>query len=309
MSRFIIYVVVLLGMSACSLSPQSSEKNKQVTSEGTSQGYSTSYERFETALVEPLPASQAAQAEIAQLTQLLQEGELDTAKQLLAHYRRGIVYDALGLPILALLDMNEAIEIDPSFVEAWHYMGIYYAQHTNYNSAYEAFDNVIELDPEHDYVYLNRGIAFYYDERYELALSDFADYYFQDPQDAFRTLWYYFAAYELDPGRAQEQLQEQSKSLPEQTWATVLTKIFTDEYSEAEVLSLVVQGLESHEELIERLCEAYFYLGKRASMAGNTPAAIKYFKLALMSNVYAYLEHRAARIELYNLRQQQQELY
>jgi lipoprotein NlpI len=50
---------------------------------------------------------------------------------------------------------------------------------------------------------------------------------------------------------------------------------------------------QGQQELAERLCETYFYLGKFELAKGNRKEAISYFKLALANNVYDFIEHHA----------------
>lgn len=295
---FAIIMTVFLVAGCSALPGQSSEAKKATSTQPKAMS-----PRAELALVEPVQASQARQAEAAQLSQLLEGRELSKDQRAVVHYRRGIVYDALGLPAMALLDMNLALEIDPAMAEAWHYLGVYYMQHGNYPSAYESFDSVIELKPNHDFVYLNRGLTSYYDGQYEFAVNDFADYYFQDPSDPYRIAWYYFAAYEVDSGRAEEQLQQQLKAVPADSWGGTIVRFLAGIVDEPALVSKAFNNIESHEDLVARLCEAYFYLGKKAAMAGDSETALNYFKLTIMTNVYPFIEHRVARTELYRLRE------
>ena len=50
--------------------------------------------------------------------------------------------------------------------------------------------------------------------------------------------------------------------------------------------------------MTERLCEAYFYLGKYNQTLGYRGSAANFFKLALSTNVYEFVEHRYAKLEL-----------
>ncbi|MCC5855903.1 MAG: lipoprotein NlpI [Idiomarina sp.] len=295
----LVFPLVLLG---CEATPQRGDMADRtpVSAERTA---AADRSNTELALIEPLPPSQARQAEVAQLTELLQNGELSRDQRAVVHYRRGVLYDALGLPTLALVDMNQALEIQPALADGWHYMGVYYTQHGFYSSAYESFDSTIELAPDHDYVYLNRGIASYYDGQYEFALNDLADFYFQDPSDPFRVAWYYFAAYEVDAERAARQLREQMRAVPEGQWGKAILQLLAGEIVEQELMERAFAGIDSHAELIDRLCEAYFYMGKRAVQQGRIEVAMNYFKLALMTNKHDFLEHRFARTELYRLRE------
>jgi lipoprotein NlpI len=51
----------------------------------------------------------------------------------------------------------------------------------------------------------------------------------------------------------------------------------------------------------ERLCEAYFYLGQRKLVEGDTQAAAKLFRKAMDQGITEYFEHAAARLELTRL--------
>ena len=57
----------------------------------------------------------------------------------------------------------------------------------------------------------------------------------------------------------------------------------------------------SNRELAERLCEAYFYLGKLHLAQGKKALAESYFKLSMSNNVYDFIEHRYAMLELAQL--------
>ena len=60
----------------------------------------------------------------------------------------------------------------------------------------------------------------------------------------------------------------------------------------------LTKNVKSNKELTERLCEAYFYLGKYNQTLGYRGSAANYFKLALSTNVYEFVEHRYAKLEL-----------
>ena len=60
----------------------------------------------------------------------------------------------------------------------------------------------------------------------------------------------------------------------------------------------ISENVKSKKAFTERLCEAYFYLGKYSQILGEKNKAANYFKLALSTNVYEFVEHRYARLEL-----------
>ena len=98
------------------------------------------------------------------------------------------------------------------------------------------------------------------------------------------------------------ELAQQRKNLDETNWATQLVDLYLEKTTENELLNSLVIGVTSQQQLTDRLCEAYFYLGKYHSARGNSGIASNYFKLALSTNVFEYVEHRYARLELNLLR-------
>jgi lipoprotein NlpI len=98
------------------------------------------------------------------------------------------------------------------------------------------------------------------------------------------------------------ELAKQRKNLDEDNWATQLVDLYLERTTEGELLNTLISGVTSQQQLTDRLCEAYFYLGKYHSARGNRGVASNYFKLALSTNVFEYVEHRYARLELNLLR-------
>ncbi len=292
-------VMSILLISGCTVSPDdpaatdSPEETIEVAGHRDAQLY----------LVEPLPADQNMEIELLQLTEILYNAELDDEQKANVLLRRAVTFDYLGLKTLSLVDINQAIELKPDMADAYHSLGIYFAERGEYSGAFEAFDSVIELNPNHDFVYLNRGLAAYYNGQFDLAMSDFADHYFQNTEDPFRVIWYYFAAKELDSGRADEQIREQWEQADADPWGQKILAYLVNEVTEDELIREAFSGSEDQAQLNYRLCEAYFYMGKVAAAQGQNYNALNFFKLALSTNVYSYLEHRYARSEIARLRE------
>ncbi len=99
---------------------------------------------------------------LAKLNEILARAELTTEQRARFHYDRGVIYDSVGLRILGRIDFHQALKLQPDLADAYNFLGIYYTQEGEFESAYEAFDAVLELSPEYDYAFLNRGIALYY---------------------------------------------------------------------------------------------------------------------------------------------------
>ena len=258
-------------------------------------------------LAVPLQANFRNEIAIARYTELLLQPDIDNDQRAQLFYNRGMLYDSTGLSTLARIDFNRAVKLKPDLAEVYNFLGIHQTLEQNYGRAYEMFDAVLELDDEHEYAFLNRGIALYYGKRPSLAVKDFEVFLARSPQDAYRAMWLYLAHSKLDPEAAKKQLQKNSLALNPNEWSSQLIDYYLGKLSETQFLNQIGRGVSSQQEYAERLCEAYFYIAKRYQAQGDDNAAISYFKLALATNVFEFVEHKYARLELDLLTQQNNE--
>lgn len=299
-SRSVVMTIVVWALVGCATAPS------QPTSPGTSSasaksGAAAEMRANQFILIEPLMPSPQRQLEIAQISQLIQDHELTQEQRAVLLYRRGALYDALGMTTLARIDFNQVLDYRPGMADAYNYIGIHATQNGDFEMAFEAFDSVLELDREHPYVLLNRGIAAYYSGQYELAQMDLADFHYQDPDDAYRILWLFFADRQLHEERAVELLLQRQQQLSD-SWEKNLVRLFAGEINGQQLMASTLDGVDNQMALMERLAEAYFYLGKFQRMQGEYEDAANFFKLALATNLYEFIEHRYAYLELDALR-------
>ena len=249
----------------------------------------------------PRQAGIEHQAAIARLTEEINLAA-DNPQQLAQYYYdRGIRYDALGLNALAHFDFNRALRLKADFADAYNFIGIHYTQGEQFADAFESFSSALELNPEHHYALLNRGIARYYAGREQLAAEDFQRYYSFQQQDPYRVLWLYLAEWKSDPKLAATHLAAHRDRLNQKEWATAIVDLYLQRINLDEFLKTIPVGLVSEDAYAERLCEAYFYLGKLAEAHQQHHQARRFFKLALATNVYDFVEHRYALLELQRL--------
>ncbi|WP_306305287.1 lipoprotein NlpI [Ferrimonas marina] len=249
-------------------------------------------------LATPQQADPQIEVQVAKLSELLTVPDLTEQQRARFLYDRGLRYDALGLRTLARIDFNLALQLQPDYTDVYNFIGIYATQAMEFDQAYEAFDAVLELDPQYSYAYLNRGIALYYGERPDLAVQDFTTFLLDEPNDPYRVIWLYLAQHQLDPEQALIQLADHRTRLDDDNWSTGLVDLYLGRISGGELLASSREGLQKQGELAERLCEAYFYLGKQARLQGQSGKAMNLYKLALATNVYEFVEHRYALLEM-----------
>lgn len=252
-------------------------------------------------MVEPVMPDYKLEITLAKLNEILSAADLTEQQRARFHYDRGVIYDSVGLRILSRIDFHQALKLQPNLADAYNFIGIYYTQEGEFESAYEAFDAVLELSPEYDYAFLNRGIALYYGERNELAIADMQSFYTLDPKDGYRALWLYLIESTQGVEQAKMNLTASRTQLANNAWSSVLVDYYLGNSSRDEVFAAAKQGLSHKNEYAERLCEAYFYIAKIAQQNGQYSDAANYFRLALATNIYDFVEHRYARVELAQL--------
>ena len=253
---------------------------------------------------EPLAINFKKEIALARISDFLQSPEIKPEQRAKAFYDRGLLFDSFGLPSLARLDFNRALRIDPKMAEAYNFLGKHYTLIGQFEKAYEAFDATIELAPKHQYVYLNRGISLYYGGHEKLAREDLQNFHRLDPSDPYRVIWRYLAEHKVDKTMAITNLKTNREQVNSTVWAREIIDLYLMNISEAQFVKGLTRNIASQEQLAERLCEAYFYLGKFARSYGQFERAENYFKLSLATNVFEFVEHRYARRELLETRLQ-----
>ncbi|WP_213995671.1 lipoprotein NlpI [Arsukibacterium sp.] len=251
---------------------------------------------------EPLAVPYRTELAIARLTEILQRAELTEEQSARLYYDRGVMYDSAGLRSLARLDFMRALRLKPDMADAYNFVGIHYTLSGNFDQAYEAFDSALELAPDYEYAYLNRGIALYYADRADLAVPDFVRFLELRPADPYRVVWLYLAESDLSETKANERLTANLAALATDDWATNIVRFYHGDISEQQLLNSVLEELDGPRLLAERLCEVYFYLAKWHEAKKRPEHAIEYYKKVLATNVYEFVEHRYARLEMARLR-------
>lgn len=252
-------------------------------------------------LPEPQAIPMRSEIAISRMTEMLDAAKLTNEQKAKLFYERGVMYDSVGLSVLARVDFIRALRLKPDMADAYNFLGIQHTINGDYDSAFESFDSALELDANYQYAYLNRGIALQYDGKLDLAIADFKTFQQIQPNDPYRALWRFWAEVEKDPQLALVNLEQASQTLDPQVWATQVVAFYLGKISEAE-LKAVATDANDPKQLAEQLCELYFYLGKWQALQNNPTAAAQSFKLVLATNVYEFVEYRHARIALTKLR-------
>lgn len=283
----ILYLISLIFLSGC----QTLSSNNQSVSENSTDGL--------------LPIAIAVQVNyqdevnILRLNELLaDQKELKGSDRARLFYERALIYDRMGLAAHSRYDLTQAINTDPTFAPAYNTLGVYLLLNRSFDQAFEAFDTALELSDKMEYSYLHRAIGLFQVDRFSLASKDIEAFYAIDSNDPYRVLWRYIINSKVDPEAALKSLKESERLSDDNRYAWSLIDVIVGNVEEEQFFNSISNGIYTNEELAQRLCEAYFYLGYWHQIGGNMNKAIYYFKSTTASNIHDFIEYKYALMEL-----------
>lgn len=258
-------------------------------------------------VTEPIAVDYQSELAIAKLTQVIMHANLEEDKLAQLYYDRGVIYDSLGLRSLSQLDFRRALELKPDYADAYNFIGIHLTLLGQYSQAFDAFDSALEIQPNHAYVHLNRGIALHYFGRNQLSLEDIELFQLRNSSDPYRAIWLFIVESEINPVEALTRLRFNAQQADKSQWGYQIIRLLAGDLSEQAFIDGMLSNVRSTKELADRLCEGYFYLAKFKLMTDEVEQAKNYLRLSLATNVYEFIEHKYARVELNRLYEKDRE--
>lgn len=257
-------------------------------------------------LAVPLQPRFEQEVMLIRMEQVLAAASLSDDDRVGILYERGRIYDRLGLYVMARNDFSQALAIRPNIPQIFNYLGKYLTQEGNFDTAYEAFDSVLELEPTNINARFDRGVTLYYGARYLMAQNDLLEFYRNNPQKPFGVLWLYIVEREINAEEAKASLLQRYKDAQDKNdWGWNIVEFYLGKLSDKGLLTKLRKEITDNTSLAEHLSETYFYLGKHYLSLGDISSAVALFKLTVANNVYTSAGHRYALLELALLGQKQ----
>ncbi|MGF1675961.1 MAG: tetratricopeptide repeat protein [Rivularia sp. (in: cyanobacteria)] len=92
-----------------------------------------------------------------------------------AYFNRALVYSLQKQYELALADFKKAIQINPGNVNAYYYRGITYSFHNKYELALADYNKAIQINPDFDEAYYNTGLIYHqFLNQLDLAIDNYS---------------------------------------------------------------------------------------------------------------------------------------
>lgn len=124
-----------------------------------------------------------------------------------------------------------------------------------------------------------------------------------DPFDVYSMMWRYLAAMRNkdDPGDTLHALRSRLRDVDSGRWPAVVAHHLSGCATAEEVLAEIDAA--DPAKRLDRLCEAYFYLGSARLIAGDQAAAALLYKESIATEVRRFVEYTGTKIDLQRLAQ------
>jgi lipoprotein NlpI len=217
-----------------------------------------------------------------------------------ALYEQGWTLERDGDFRAALDAFTRAIDVRPGFGDAYFGRAWVNDRLDRLDAAVSDYGLTLQLDPNFAPAHANRGVARLYQDDLADAEADFARALELGDNEMRRyaVLWRYLAR-ERDGRMGGGQLLGDTQDLDLGPWPGVIARYFLGEVTTEQVLSDAQAS--GPMERRERLCVAYFFLGQKQLLAGDTVRAKDYFRKATETDVTAFVQYTASHRELRRL--------
>jgi lipoprotein NlpI len=235
---------------------------------------------------------------IAGCTAAIQSGQLNDTNLSFAFNNRGFAYGAKNDYDRAIQDLTEAIRLNPSDATAFNNRGADYRHKQDYDRAIQDYTEAIRLNPSYAPAFFNRGYIYFYLGKFAAAQSDFAMGLAASPTVAYGVLWLYLATSRADQS-AHAGLEANAAKVKLTDWPGPVIQMYLGKMTTAQLLSAASDP--DAEKDRGQHCEAYFYLGEQALIAGRRTEAKRLFQQSIDTGVTSFVEYAGAQSELKRL--------
>ncbi len=240
-------------------------------------------------------------------SQALGAGDLSTKSKAIVLGLRANAYGVTGDDNHALADFAAAMDVDPGQPAPYVGRSIVYRQMRDYPHAIEDATTAIGHSPAYALAYTNRGLANFYAGKFAAAAADFFESHKDDPGEPDFVLWLHLSRARAGQDDSAEFAANAARINPS-IWSGPAVSFFLGKVS-AQDLPILADSPNLVTQM-QQNCDAYFYLGEAALIAGDKSGARFNFETVLKGcesykTNYAWFSHTygAALEELKRLNQ------
>jgi lipoprotein NlpI len=213
---------------------------------------------------------------------------------------RAISHDYLMRTDKALADITESISLDPARAESYGTLAEIRSGRGEFKEALVALADEKKRSSEQDGTLYQQGRAKYYLGDFASAAQDFEARIKQagSRDKAYAWLWLNMTYNQLGQEN-REKIRGYSDEIKLSEWPMPLVKYYRGDIDEGALIKAAQDANNSKQRW--QLCEAHYFIGQRYLHAKDVRAARKAFERARETEVFEFIEYRAAGVELERL--------
>ncbi|MEZ0325219.1 MAG: DUF3857 domain-containing protein [Fimbriimonas sp.] len=230
-------------------------------------------------------------------TKLIKSGTLKGEKLARAYCDRSTQNAYLGRFKEAFADLDRADKLAPNDPEIMRCRGEANFRAGLFEKSAADYTRAIELDDKDFWSFQARGMNRFYSRDYEGAVADFAKAIERadDTKRVYNDLWL-ASSYRRLKKELPTDLKARAAADPRGAWPRPALAAVTDVIKVDDLLA-ILEGKPGDDKMAAS-AEAYFYLGQLHLDRGDRAAAEEYFKKAVATDVFPYIEYITSRFEL-----------
>jgi len=232
--------------------------------------------------------------------------DFDKALQLdpqfaVAYTNRGVTQQAAGNLLAAEVDFTEAIKLDSANPVFLLLRGNCRLSRGNAAGAIDDYGQSIRIDPRNSVAFGELGFAKFFSGDFAGSLEAFNQAIALDASIRYLNPWRCWVSVLLKNSEEQLALVKtlDKKPAADRDWNDQLVLFLIGKNSEQDLVNSVVKATDSNSSLRDpQLCEAYYFIAKRRSDAGDNTNAIAFYQQALKMKCVHLSAYRGAQFAL-----------
>lgn len=210
------------------------------------------------------------------------------SKNASAYFLNGLIELDKNNHSAASIQFEQAMYFDPNMYEAYFQVANIMVMVRNFPQAVEYINKVIALNPNYWPAYKNLGELYYDNQKYAEAVSSFATYFMNVPNDNDVTHYAYSLFFNKQFPEAREMIDKLFKQNPNDYILLRLLGYISYETKDLVNGKSVMDKFFALVPADKILTDDYSYYGKMLSASGNDSLAIKNYQLALKKDSSQY---------------------
>ncbi|MBN2547203.1 MAG: tetratricopeptide repeat protein [Spirochaetes bacterium] len=209
------------------------------------------------------------------------------------YFFKGLDLEAKGLYPEAIQMYTMGLSLAPNSYELYNSRGIAYKKNREYENAIRDYTKAIKINVGFVFAYNNRGICYYLIKDYHKASKDFERAILLNPHFGYYYFLFMVASYKISNQAYKDALYtlKSNKELITDKWLYQIAKYLSGEITIRKLLN-------NADSSIEKLCEAYFYIGFKSRTEKRFCRAKRYFKKCIKTDQKNFIEYELALKEL-----------